>query len=344
MRRSLCLPLVAAVAVVFCAHCSSTPAVVAAGTPAAACARYYAALTAWSERCAQGAPTTFRVPANVVDACAAQAVAPGVAYTPQRLAACAAATERATCQPRDAEVLDCLPGAGTLADGVACGIDAQCKSAACIVDAGKACGVCKPRVAKDERCGATIAQCTDGLTCFERVCVPAQSPAGSRCTIYGDGPQCAAGLQCLPTAVPVGQCGTAPALGQPCESTCAAGASCESSVCVAALPAGAACIPAPKCTAGKCAGGSVCAGALVCDELTKRCQPVVVQRVGGACNYSSAPCQDGTDCAEYDGTKLGECRSLPGLGLACDAPGVPCQTGLRCVEGKCTTPAPATCR
>jgi hypothetical protein len=325
-------------------HCaSSSPAPVAQDAPAA-CKSYYDALAGWSARCAAAGGGSFAATPAAVSACVATSTAPGVRFTPQRLAACAAAANAAPCNARDIEVQDCLGGPGTLAAEAPCGLDLQCESGTCILLADSSCGVCKARVALGGTCGNRDGRCAAGLACNANSCVAEIAKDGEQCAYLGDGPQCAEGLACLPAAPPRGLCGKLPAAGAACQALCAENLSCENKVCVLRLADGAPCTPATVCGVDGCRGPSRCVEGLACNDVTKTCTRVAAAKIGENCNFTTKVCPDSAYCADYDVAVGGTCKRLPARGEPCLADDPKCESGLVCVQNTCVAIEPAKCK
>lgn len=197
---------------------TSTPAV----TADSACTSASTALCAKFDSCAAllistqyGDQQTCAARAKL--SCIPSLAAPGTSQTPASLDACAQAIGATTCNaitansPPDA----CKVKPGTIANGGACAIDAQCQSTACIDTGTTGCGTCGPRVAIGGACGkAGQGPCDYGSSCVSNVCKKL-SNAGEPCTTSGD---CSFGLACKSNAC--AQPDTAGATCNPQDDTC----------------------------------------------------------------------------------------------------------------------------
>lgn len=230
----------------------------------------------------------------------------GTGATPATLNACTTATKDATCDALFAPAgLDaCKAPAGTLADGTACGDDAQCTNRNCS-KTSDACGKCAPRGGVDSTCLQT-GDCNEGLLCNA-----------------------------------MGKCAEPGKQGDACSATklCAANLVCQKGKCDAPLAVGATCNPAePACDALK---GDQCGANLTCEALKlanagEACGVVKGQITScgahGRCKIA-AGAQSGTCVgAAADGQACDAQK-----GPACQAP-------ASCVKGTCVFPDPNACK
>jgi hypothetical protein len=245
------------------------------------------------------------------------ATAPGVKQTPDQLTACAAALPKMSCGDFLARrtVDACKPVAGSLADGTACGADAQCSGTRCIVALNHACGTCGSHAAAGASCGVDD-DCDVGLRC-----------AAGKCVAYGDEKAtCDATHPCRPD------------LG------CVAGA------CGTPSPVGAPCTTAEQCDA---AHGSFCnPKSKVCEVANVAGPGGPCGFVAGHLATCSGP---SGFCANVSATTFaGTCKAPAAAGAACDtAAGPLCGSGAVCVctsatdgggcTGTCTVPDPTAC-
>jgi hypothetical protein len=175
----------------------------------------------------------------------------------------------------------CSTPQGSLVNGTACSVNAQCQSAWCGRLAGSSCGTCGPLpqpgdpCAGEGSCGsgltclpartcATHAEvgaacnatqpCDEGLTCTAGICQAGVATAGALCTIQGPGCDEYAGLACngatgvcetLVVATAGEACGIVANQLQDCQA-----AVCTRGVCVGDAPLGGACdlVAGPSCT------------------------------------------------------------------------------------------------
>jgi hypothetical protein len=196
---------------------------------------------------------------------------------------------------------------GSLAEGAACAIPAQCASGSCRSPVNctdsccpGACAAARPTpAAVGESC--TARPCVTGTTCSgsTHTCV-ALFAEGAACD-YSD--QCAYGTFCTGTSAQT--CTKVPAEGAPCASgRCGAtGLVCDKTDhCVRSYGLGAACT----------VGQSGCAYDLICDPSTSKCS--ARPGVGSACVNGS--CGPGAYCV-YDNSGGGLCTVLKANGQAC---------------------------
>ncbi len=233
--------------------------------------------------------------------------AKGSAVTATELNACAAALPAASCGDLLSNRLPdaCTPPAGTLADGAACGVDAQCATKHCKLAAGKTCGTCAARAEVAGTCVAAT-DCAAGLTCVNGVCAKAGT-SGSACSATAP---CRPDFVCRggACAAPV-TAGTACADGEGCDELHGVVCSVVSKKCVTVTygATNAACGLVPS-------GLELCAGS-------------------GFCKGAKAP--------SYQGT----CIAAAEDGAACDLTNGPyCGAGATCVDGKCALVDPAKCQ
>jgi hypothetical protein len=201
--------------------------------------------------------------------------AAGSSLTPQVLDDCAKALSGVSCE----DLLNrkppaaCRPKPGSLANGVACGIDNQCQGGYCKTNGE--CGVCSARAAAGGSCEANQ-DCDYGLDCANKVCVTAGGPGAICDTTH----PCRADLSCAggACATPLGPGAKCINLKHDCEPE--KGYYCHPTnlVCTAVKQAklGEACGALANNDYALCVSGSKCSG------------------VGGTC---MAPLADGATCA-----------------------------------------------
>jgi hypothetical protein len=268
--------------------------------------------------------------ARLKTVCLSGLAATGAGGTPATVEACAQAIPSTPCADwlNDAPSAACLPQAGALANGAACGGSGQCASTFCGVGADAACGTCADAPKAGDPC-TIAAQCGSrgGLTCANGACV-AYGAASASCD---RGHPCGYGLACV--GAKSGASGT-------CQT---AGAS-----------VGAACDPKSE-TAARC---ETVLG-LVCDPATKKCVQQTVASAGGDCGAdarcgASGTCTaTGADAGSSDAGAAagGTCVAAIADGQPCDtASGPSCLAPARCVvsgdggtAGACALSDPSTC-
>ncbi|MGZ6092352.1 MAG: hypothetical protein ACXWUG_10055 [Polyangiales bacterium] len=301
--------------------CSSSDSGTAAVSAEQACTDYAAAVCDKLSSC-----ISIYVAANLGDIatcntryknqCLGNTGAPSTSLTGNAIAGCAAAAKTASCN----DLLDnklpeaCLPKAGGLADGQACGDDNQCKSAFCgFNDGSKICGVCT-----------------------------AAPGAGAACA---DGSKCGPGLKCSTSK----KCAAAVAAGGACDADkpCGVGSTCVSGTCAKWLGEGASCTSGTTadcdtfqslfCLNNKCVkfnftadAGGVC-GAEV-DMASKMVTSVTACTKKGTCKN--------IDMKTFKGT----CAAAAADGAACGGTNGDCIPPAVCVDSVCKLPNPASCK
>jgi len=222
-----------------------------------------------------------------VGGCVSSFALRGTSRTVARLEACTAALNRATCSAwRDNDetaLAPCRAVPGALADGVACGVGAQCQSAHCRFSGD--CGVCGPAPVAGDTC-SNDDRCAPGLNCRNGLCVQPQT-AGASCE---DNLDCLASLVCS---------------GAHCVQPRSAGQACTSNTCDA--------YAGLRCVDGVCRSSEYVAPGRSCDEAngvscalggfcrqTSSSSPgtcLVAAKDGGACDLSKGPhCLRGATC------------------------------------------------
>ncbi|MGZ3454473.1 MAG: hypothetical protein ACXVEF_33005 [Polyangiales bacterium] len=250
--------------------------------------------------------------------------ATGTAAQPADLAACSDAAKTASCE----SLLDnnppaaCMPKKGSVANGTACGDDAQCSSGFCgFDDAKRVCGVCG---------GAPMA----GATC-------------------ADGKKCGQGFVCATN----GKCAAPVAEGATCDDTipCQAGLSCAGGKCAkkVATEGGACGGTSPDCdnaqglfcVTNKCVKVTFVAEGTQCGlDIDTTTTPAKVKGV--------TLCNHGGWCKDFDAAKMkykGTCTKAAADGEACgtdtvDPKNPPCLAPAICVTNKCTYPLASSCK
>lgn len=208
-----------------------------------------------------------------------------------KLASCATWYGTATCGDILNEALptECRPDPGTLAEGKACGSDAQCVSTFCKKDTAADCGVCAAKVPAGGDCVASA--CGDGLACLGGKC---RTP-GAEGAACSDMQPCGALLSCNNM-----KCGAPAKIGEACSG---AGDSCDITV-------GALCSPfSNKCEAIKAAKAGeacgfisnafvLCTGGATCNTGMMTMGTCVAPAAdGAACDKAkSIGCLSGANC------------------------------------------------
>jgi hypothetical protein len=201
----------------------------------------------------------------------------------------------------------CQQQLGPVIDGGPCALDGQCVSGFCAIAPGSACGTCAEVPAAGASC-AQLTSCGPTLACTldTHACVV----IGVRGAACGRGAICGIGLSCV---------GANPATGA--HGTCQ----------IAGDTTGAACDPVQKTHPGcdRDAG-------LVCNSMSKTCQPVVVAPAGQPCGDDvggqAVYCQANGFCTGATATTPGTCTAAAADGAACDwANGPGCVIPARCI-------------
>lgn len=274
-------------------------------------------------------------------ACVADLGSPGDAQNPTHIEACVAQYANYDCvdyltnNPSGA----CVPPAGTLAMGAACGASGQCQSAYCAVSQNQVCGTCQPLPVAGATCQVT-GDCGRDLNCA----IPTGMTTGT-CAAYG-----AASAMCLT--------GTAPcAPGLACvgdDETTGAMGTCQAQ----GTTVGATCDPSRK-TSANCEGdlGLICIPTAA-GSMMGTCQAITFTMTGTCGDVGASPitgyvdCQAGGLCVKASSTATtGTCSPPAADGAACDsALGPPCLSPAKCVPtadggtaGTCTLPNANNC-
>jgi hypothetical protein len=276
--------------------------------------------------------------------------AKGQANTPANVEKCATAYPTEACADffDSNTIAACVPPAGSLATGSACGASGQCASTWCAVTSTTVCGTCQPLPAAGAACSVQ-ADCGRDLACAiptvagdggaiptTGVCA-AWVDANGMC-LTGFNP-CKEGLSCVgddPATMTMGTCQTAGStVGAACQTTRKTVPGCAD---------GYACIaPANSMGMGTCQAITLVAAGATCGDL------------GGTPVTSVAQCKDGGLCAKTAPNDLtGKCVAAAADGAACDndpSIGPPCLSPAKCVvpagssgtSGTCTFPNATTC-
>lgn len=329
---------------------STTSSSGAGPTAAQACADSAHATCTERETCSVGSFLNKRTygseaecEARTVTTCLDGLMATGTAQTPTRIEGCVAEYPGYACT----DYLDgnppaaCVPPAGTVAMGGACGANAQCASTFCAIPQYQVCGTCQPlpvagatcQVAAD--CGRDLA-CAKAATAASGTCATYITATGACLTNVTP---CEAGLSC------VGEDAATATKGVCTASGATVGAACDGTR--KTLPAcnndlGLVCIPTAKGSAvGTCQNITLAAAGAACGD------------VGAAPITGFADCEAGALCVEATGATTGTCKAPAGDGNACDTDptkGPPCLAPAKCVpasatvtSGVCTVPNATKC-
>jgi len=240
--------------------------------------------------------------------CLPSLMAPSTSATPDKLDSCATAVDGAMCDAvytRNTPAA-CVPDPGKLANGNACGDDAQCSSKYCKKPANAVCGVCGDKAA-----------------------------AGGTCSVDDD---CQAQLKCAN-----GACAAYVAVGGTCDAShpCAQPNVCKNGVCAVPQAAGQTC----TAMAGDFFGDCDQTKGLVCPPMTHVCTAAMFAAAGQPCglvNGALVACAAAGHC-KLTGL-MGTCLAAAADGAACDATNGPdCMAPAQCVNAVCKLPNPAGC-
>jgi len=283
--------------------------------PATACADLAAAYCAKFESCGQ---IPFELLVGDAGGCKARAAATCVAALGANGTSATAASTESCAQTLSSQSCDdffngkqsaaCTVKAGTLADGAACGDDAQCKSAFCGKMGGSYCGTCAAAPAAGAKCVG--GRCGPGLACG----------ANGNCVAPGDtGATCDANTPCKATL----SCG-----GGKCTTPVATGATCD---------------PKQMTTAGcDAAQGNYC------NAITNKCTKAIVATTNQQCGVARGEltlCAADGFCRVPMNMTQGVCVAAAADGASCDAMTGPiCMAGAHCVSGKCVADDPGSCK
>ena len=248
--------------------------------------------------------------ARAATSCRAALAAKGTSASPAHHEACGRAIDGESCNDVFAGNTPsaCAIAPGALADGAACGEDAQCASAFCGGKAaGKYCGTCASAPAAGAPCNG--GRCGPSLACGAN---------GTCVKPGGDGASCDANT--------------------PCESTL----SCGGGKCATPLASGATCDPKQTTTPGCQATAG-----LYCNALTTKCEAVTIASTNELCGVvhgKLAFCSALGHCRIPANTVQGVCIAAAADGAACnDTSGPSCMAGAHCVNAVCTPDDPAAC-
>lgn len=293
--------------------------------------------TAYCARFQACAPVVFATAYTDVASCAATTkagllldlMAAGTSDTPATLNACASSVSAISC----ADLFDgklgsaCAPKPGTVADGGACGDNAQCTSAFCKLDAeATTCGKCTAAPAEGDACVGGL--CPGGLSCGGDNKCHSPGASGAKCdTMAGAG--CSATLSCS---------------GGTCVAPGAVGADCDS-------------VLASTKTKPACDGLTN----LWCNTVSNKCEPAKTGAASGAaCGIdlttgSLTQCDPSSFCqvpkenlSAMPPSYVGTCMPKVADGAACPTEGLQignrCQAPDNCIDGTCKKVDPTLCK
>ncbi len=289
-------------------------------SPEGACDDYASAICERIEACAPfylklGLSTRDQCMARFKINCPSVFTATGTSATPTRLAQCATDARSLSCDDvfgRNTPA-SCRFEPGELADGAACGTDAQCKNKLCRLPASNTCGACSTPGTAGAACERNE-DCDAGLGCAQKKCV-AFGKAGAKCD---------AATPCIATY------------------------SCVGGVCAIPLEAGATCTPSLNFSENPC---NFLKG-LFCHTKNNVCATVDLVAPGSPCGFINdtiVGCSAG-DC-KTDALGKGTCVAKAADGATCETETsgngerLPkCQDPARCVSGVCKITDPAACK
>jgi hypothetical protein len=278
--------------------------------------------------------------------------ASGTGNTPTKVEACAAAYPSEMCVDffDGNPVTACVPPAGTLATGKACGASGQCASTFCALGQYTVCATCQalPAVGatcqvqddcgRDLACAIPTVNLGDAGVPTSGLCAAFVKSGGACLTGFNP---CQAGLACVgddQLAMTMGTCQPAGAtVGAACQTTRKKAANCDNDlglVCIAttATP-----------TIGTCQAIKLVAAGQPCGDMGTPPTSFAECTAGGRCNKESP-----TDL-------MGTCVAAAADGADCDndptGTNAPCLAPAKCVvtpgspgtAGKCTVPDAAAC-
>ncbi len=325
------------------------------GDPTKACNDEATAICALRDSCSPNYDTTVvygstslcvsRVALTCINAVSAK----GTGNDTALVEACAGAYPSEACSSffDDNPVTACVPPAGTLATGTACGASAQCASSYCAVTSTTVCGTCQPLPAAGAACQMQ-ADCGRDLACATPTvavgdagipapkCAAFVASAGTCLTGYQP---CQAGLSCVgddEATMKTGTCQTSGAtVGAACDGTRKTAPGCFADM-------GLVCIPTAKGSAvGTCQNIQIVSASATCGAI------------GSAPITGFAVCGAGGLCKKAAPTDVnGTCVAAAADGAACDSDptkGPPCLAPAKCVSsgsgtaGTCTPPNASSC-
>jgi len=267
--------------------------------------------------------------------------AKGIGTDPTHIEACAAAYPSESCADffDNNPVSACVPVAGSLSMGAACGTAGQCASTYCAVTSTSVCSTCQPLPAPGAAC-AVQADCGRDLACA----IPSGATAGVCAAFVDMGGACLTGHQpCKASLSCVGDDTTAMTMGT-CQPAGGMGASCQTTrKTVPGCSTGFACIaPSGMNGMGTCQAIQLAAAGAMCGNIGTPVTSVVQCENNGLCKKAMSTDPTGT------------CVAAAGDGMPCDSDpskGPPCLQPAKCVPpagstgtaGTCTVPGAATC-
>jgi hypothetical protein len=248
---------------------------------------------------------------RAVLACTPLFTAGGSGATATGVSACATAVLGETCEQFfDNNQPSACSFTGTLAQGAACGSDAQCQSGFCHHPLASFCGTCGTRA------GAGQGGPDGGAGCLTDV-------------------DCQATLLCgAGTCVAPGTAGAPCSAQQPCEHTLA----CVAGKCATPVPVGGACTALTDCDG---------ANGAICNLMKMSCIAIGKAMSGEPCDVVSGgwtECVAGGVCDNVAKNGQGACHP-PAADNALCGPDIPCLAPAICSSSaRCTLPDPTSCQ
>jgi hypothetical protein len=284
-------------------------------------------------------------------ACVNSLGAAGSGNSPAHVAACGAAYPSEACVDffDGNPVTACVPPAGSLATGAACGVSAQCASTYCALTDTTVCGTCQALPVVGATC-VVDADCGRDLACATPAAVgDAAAPTSGLCAAWVmTGGVCLTGYApCQSGSVCVGEDEATMTMGVCTAAGATVGATCQTTR-----------KTAPTCAADL---GLVCIATQPVTNAMGTCQAIALVAAGSACGVIGTPatgfadCTAGGLCKRAAPTDLaGTCVAPAADGAACDsdpANGPPCLAPAKCIvasgssgtAGTCTVPNATTC-
>ncbi len=267
--------------------------------------------------------------------CVNNLAAKGTASTPAHTEQCSEDYATEACTSFEEGLALCGPAlAGSLANGIACGNNAQCSSTFCAVGSTEVCGTCQPLPTTGSVCQVG-ADCGPGLACAIVVGAAAgvctgYVPSGGACLTGTT--VCEAGASCVgdvPATMTMGTCMLQGSkIGDACDGS-------RKTLAVCSDLLGLACIPPTKgTTVGTCQNVTYVTAGMPCGP------------VGSAPITGVGECTAGALCVKAMGSATGTCVAAAADGAACDSDvtkGPPCLSPARCVPSSAMSTA-GTCK
>ncbi|HVJ93878.1 MAG TPA: hypothetical protein VM580_29010 [Labilithrix sp.] len=311
-----------------------------------ACDAYYEAQLEFAARCggllngSEAAIARFRI------LCSRELAAPGAEDLREARAACAKKLASARC---DDVLRECELPPGSLKNGEACAVRAQCQSRFCKLEDG-ACGRCAPLVKEGGECTVPT-DCDVGKGEIASCDFVGRNPTGT-CSVWklgkagdacGETQLCDFGMHCEASSADsrTGTCAENTGKGSPCSTSasCRAGFVCIDEKCSARPEEGETCSAINECANGlacdkTCKKFTYVGTGQECDATRQCDRGRCVQAVTGGANGQPTPAGVATCIAPLeDGQSCGPNNQ----GFACDH-------FARCIGGVCVLADPARCQ